>query len=71
MGNITLVSGPNRGSLQVDPDATVADIRRRFQSAYEISDRASVTINGVLASDDDYVNDGDKITFAKTSGEKG
>lgn len=71
MGNITLVSGPNRGSLRVNEGTTVADLRSRFGGAYEIADNSSVTINGVLASNASVVVDGDSVVFAKASGEKG
>ena len=71
MGNVTLVSGPNRGSLRVNDGTTVADLRSRFSGAYEIAAQATVTVNGVIATNDTVVVDGDVVVFAKTTGEKG
>lgn len=71
MGNITLVSGPNRGSLNITDGQTVGDLRARFAGAYEIARNAVATVNGLVATDTTVVHDSDVVVFAKTTGEKG
>lgn len=74
MSTITIFNGPARVEMDLNglTEATVANILDRLLAdGANVPDGATPLVNGSEASSDTTVAEGDEVSFAKPTGEKG
>jgi hypothetical protein len=71
MDTARLISGYNESDLTDLVGLSVASIRSRYGSMYNIPDGARATIDGRAAAESDTLGAGSEITFDAPTGTKG